>query len=98
MTKTYPKTKKGKSKLPLNCLRTCRRSKSVVVGEFNNWDPTATPMKRKRDGSFSVALNLESGKEYRFKYFLDEKRWENDPQPDRLEVNAFGTHDSVIVA
>ncbi len=98
MNKTYPKAKKGTVKVTFELPAEMEAKQAVVVGEFNNWDSSATPMKRKRDGSFSIALNLESGKEYRFKYYLDGTRWENDPQPDRLVPNVFGTHDSVIVA
>jgi hypothetical protein len=53
-------------------------------------------MKRKRDGSFSAAITLDAGREYRFRYFLDNERWENDWNADRYEVNEFGTEDSVV--
>ncbi len=53
-------------------------------------------MKRKKDGRFSIALNLEGGREYRFRYYLDGSRWENDPDCDRLVPNIFGTQDSVV--
>jgi 1,4-alpha-glucan branching enzyme len=98
MVKSYLKTKKGIVKVTFELPSEVAAEQAVVVGEFNNWDPSATPMKRKKDGSFSTALNLESGKEYRFRYFLDGGRWENDPHPDRLVPNVFGSQDSVILA
>jgi len=97
MTKTYLKTKKGTCKVTFELPKDSNARTAVVVGEFNNWDPAATPMKRRRDGSFSVTLNLESGREYRFKYYLDGERWANDPNPDRLVPNPFGTLDSLII-
>lgn len=96
MTKSYLKTKKGVVKVTFELPSQVQAKEAVVVGEFNNWDPAATPMKRKKDGSFSTALNLEIGKEYRYKFYLDRARWENDPNPDRLVPNIFGTQDSVI--
>lgn len=96
MNKSYLKTKKGIVKITFELPPDISAQQAVVVGEFNNWDPSATPMKRKKDGSFSAALNLESGKEYRYKFYLDGSRWENDPNPDRLVANNFGTQDSLI--
>lgn len=96
MNKSYLKTKKGVVKVTFELPTDVAAKEAVVVGEFNNWDPSATPMKRKKDGSFSAALTLESGKEYRYKYYLDSERWENDPNPDSLVPNIFGTHDSLI--
>lgn len=96
MTKSYLKTKKGVVKVTFELPSDVQAHKAVVVGEFNNWDPAATPLKRKKDGSFSAALNLEIGKEYRYKFYLDGGRWENDPNPDRLVPNIFGTQDSLL--
>ncbi len=96
MNKTFLKTKKGTVKVTFELPTDIQAQQAVVVGEFNNWDPTATPMKRKKDGRFSIALNLEGGREYRFRYYLDGSRWENDPDCDRLVPNIFGTQDSVV--
>jgi len=96
MTKTQLKTKKNTVKVTFELPPAIEADQAAVVGEFNNWDPTATPMKRKKDGSFSAAVNLESGKEYRFKYYVDSSRWLNDPNSDRLVSNIFGTQDSIV--
>ncbi|MGD2081050.1 MAG: isoamylase early set domain-containing protein [Nitrospirota bacterium] len=68
-----------------------------VVGDFNGWRADATPMKRLRDGSFSVAMELPRGKEYRFRYLLDGGRWENDWCADRYEPSPYGGENSVVV-
>ena len=67
-----------------------------LCGEFNDWDPGAQPMKRRKDGRFSTTLSLKSGHKYRFKYLLDEQHWENDWNADSYEPNCFGTEDSLI--
>lgn len=63
-----------------------------LVGDFNNWDTAATPMNKFKNGNFTVMLELQPGKEYQFRYFLNGERWANDPKADKyipvLEVNA----------
>ena len=68
----------------------------ILLGDFNEWDTTATPMKRLKDGSFSKTLSLESDQTYRFRYLLDGERWENDWAADDYRPNIYGTEDSVI--
>lgn len=72
--------------------------KAHLVGEFNGWDPLATPMKRGKGGSFSVALDLATGRDYRFRYLLDGVKWVNDPQADRYEWCEFAQGDNSVVA
>lgn len=69
----------------------------ALVGDFNNWDREATPMKRLKDGSFSITLDLQRDREYRFRYLIDGNRWENDWYADRYEKNRYGDDDSVVV-
>ena len=42
--------------------------KIQVVGEFNNWSQSATPMKRSRNGFYTASVDLEQGREYQFRY------------------------------
>jgi 1,4-alpha-glucan branching enzyme len=67
-----------------------------LCGEFNNWDRIANPMKRLKGGGFTLALSLEPGRQYQFKYLVDDQRWENDAVADSYVSNAFGTEDSVV--
>ena len=67
-----------------------------VCGEFNEWSPTATPMKRRKDGSFGATVTLEAGRRYRFRYLLSDGHWENDWAADDYVSNEFGGEDSVI--
>lgn len=68
-----------------------------LVGDFNEWSQTSTPLKRRKDGSFSTTLSLKPGREYRFRYVLDGDRWENDHAADRYLPNDHGSEDSVVV-
>ncbi len=69
-----------------------------VVGDFNNWDRSASPMKHSKEGSFTAAIDLETGRTYQFRYLLDEDRWENENEADRQELTVYGdSYNSVIV-
>jgi 1,4-alpha-glucan branching enzyme len=64
-----------------------------LVGEFNNWDPTADRM-AKWKGVFRRRLNLEPGV-YQYKFLVD-GRWHTDSSADEHVPNEFGTQNSVI--
>lgn len=67
----------------------------ALVGEFNDWSMTATPMVRDGD-TFRVTLRLVSGRRSRYKFFVDGERWENDWYATDYEENPHGGFDSVI--
>ncbi|OEU53747.1 MAG: glycoside hydrolase [Desulfobacterales bacterium C00003060] len=67
-----------------------------VCGDFNEWSASAHPMKHRKDGRFSTTISLEAGRDYRFRYLLDGRRWENDWAADEYVRNGFGTEDSLI--
>ena len=70
-----------------------------IVGDFNGWDKDATPMKKlKKDGSFSVTLNLETGKEYQFRYVLDGEKWINEEEADRQVETEFADATNSVLA
>jgi 1,4-alpha-glucan branching enzyme len=76
---------------------TTRADQISVVGEFNNWDSTATPMHlRGSDAEWMAAVVLQAGQRYRFRYLLDGREWLNDWYADDYEDNAFGDSDSVV--
>lgn len=69
---------------------------ACLCGEFNVWDQTSHPMKRRKDGSFALTLSLKPGQAYRFRYLLDGGRWENDWAADGYVANPFGSEDSLV--
>jgi hypothetical protein len=70
-----------------------------IVGDFNNWDPHLNKFSQKHsDGSCSVELVLETGKEYQFRYLCDGETWFNEPEADKENLTYFGdSKNSVIV-
>jgi 1,4-alpha-glucan branching enzyme len=69
----------------------------LLCGEFTDWDADAKPMKRLKNGDFSLTLSLPASRSYRFRYLLDGNRWENDWQADGYVSNCYGCEDSVVV-
>lgn len=68
-----------------------------LVGDFNEWDHTATPMTKGENGEFVVTLTLEPNRDYQYRYLIDGDRWENDWNADRYEPNQYGVENSVVV-
>lgn len=69
----------------------------ALVGDFNNWQPDAHPLKRLKSGEFKTQLDLETGRDYQFRYLIDGKLWENDWQADAYTlVPEYGTDNSIV--
>ncbi|MFQ5965655.1 MAG: PilZ domain-containing protein [Candidatus Scalinduaceae bacterium] len=73
-------------------------AKSVrIVGDFNNWDIHTNPMKMLENGDYTIILDLEPGKEYQFRYLIDESRWENDWKADKYVKSPYEDSDNSVV-
>lgn len=71
-------------------------SRVVVVGDFNDWDPAATPLRRAADGdTWVVELRLEPGR-YHYTFLIDGRRWARDPSEPRAVESDFGAPVSVL--
>jgi len=93
--KTYSKnndTCRATFKLPADV----KADQAYLVGEFNGWSESAQPMKKLKDGSFSITIKLDSDSSYSFRYLLDSERWENDWEADAYEPNGLGCENSVV--
>ena len=73
-------------------------SKVFLAGDFNSWNPDATPLARARGGRWSVALELPRGR-HEYKFVVDGE-WACEPGCERgsgkCVPNAFGTKNSVV--
>lgn len=70
---------------------------AFLVGEFNEWSMDSLPMKKLKDGSFKLTIDLETGREYQFRYLLDGERWENDGVADKYAYCSFGNCENSVV-
>ncbi len=70
----------------------------LVVGDFNDWQPNrGITLKLDRNGFFKAEVELETGKEYQFRYLIDQARWENDWSADKYVPSPFqGIENSVV--
>jgi hypothetical protein len=76
-------------------LRTAADSAVALVGDFNDWNPAATPLRRASDGVWSVTVPLRPGR-YRYTFIVDGTRWRRDPAAPRSLEDDFGAPTSVI--
>jgi hypothetical protein len=71
-------------------------SRVVVVGDFNDWDPLATPLRATANsGVWTVELRLKPGR-YHYSFLLDGRRWVRDPAEPPAAESDFGTPMSVL--
>jgi hypothetical protein len=68
----------------------------TVIGDFNDWDPTATPLTR-RDGEWSATVALKPGR-YRYAFLVDGSRLEADPAGPAAGDEFGGPASAVTVA
>lgn len=73
-------------------------TKAALVGEFNGWDPKATRMRKLKSGEFKVTVDLEVGREYQYRYLLDDRKWTNDDAADRyVPAGIADAENSVVI-
>lgn len=73
-------------------------AKSVfIVGDFNDWNIHTNRMKKLKNGDYSIKLELQPGKEYQFRYLIDESKWENDWNADKYVRSPYGDSDNSVI-
>jgi len=72
------------------------RAHSVqIAGDFNNWQPSKTPLQKVGNSSvWQTKLKLPAGK-YRYRLVVD-GQWQQDPYNEITESNPFGGFNSVV--
>ena len=96
LNKQYLKTKPV-CKVTFTLPEQLKAENAYLVGDFNNWDEKATPMKRvKKNAQFTVTLELEKGREYQFRYLVNGTDWHNDWNADKYVPNPFSGDNSVV--
>lgn len=68
-----------------------------LVGDFNRWDPAATPMERTpTGGTWSVVIPLSAGR-HEYAFVVDGKQWLPDPSAPLAPVDGLGAPNSVVL-
>lgn len=69
----------------------------TLVGDFNDWDPHATPMRRGHaSATWSVSLPVARGRHV-YGFVVDGRLWVPDPSAPLAPEDDFGSASSVVV-
>jgi len=78
-------------------LRAPQVSSVALVGDFNAWDPRATPMRRQGQGDlWTTQVELADGL-HSYAYVIDGRQWQPDPGAPLSPEAPFGVRSSLIV-
>lgn len=67
-----------------------------LVGDFNEWNESATPMEPLKDGRFKVTVDLPKDSQFQFRYLVNGSEWHNDWEADEYVPNPFSGDNSVV--
>jgi 1,4-alpha-glucan branching enzyme len=70
---------------------------AYVVGEFNGWDMHRSQMKKDKEGAFTATIEMIAGKEYQFRYLINDSTWGNEPEADKHVVSPYGDSENSVV-
>jgi 1,4-alpha-glucan branching enzyme len=94
MAKDRPKNKAKRRKVSMKFFAP-EAGEVFIVGDFNGWDPTTHPLKKKEEGVWEKVLMLPLGR-YEYRFLVDGK-WQNDPKNPDFCPNCFGTRNNVLM-
>jgi predicted flap endonuclease-1-like 5' DNA nuclease len=98
LKKSYSKTKpvcKVTFTLPFEAATNAQDVR--ILGEFNNWSWENGYRMKADKSEFVTEVELEAGKEYQFRYLIDNHIWENDWAADNyVQITPFGIYNSVV--
>ena len=96
--KKYLKSKPVcKVKFALSKEQVANAKSIALVGEFNNWDISATPMRKQKSGVYASTLNLDVDQTYQFRYVLDGTTWINDDGADDYVASQVSHESNCVV-
>jgi len=67
-----------------------------LVGDFDVWSPTAEPMRRLADGTWTTTIALTPGR-HAYAFVVDDTVWVTDPTAPLVRDPDYGRDHSVIV-
>jgi predicted carbohydrate-binding protein with CBM48 len=72
-----------------------RAANIALVGDFNDWDTSRTPMRRSRGAVWTAVVPLSPGR-YRYAFLLNGSQWIADPGAPAALDDVFGAPSSVV--
>ncbi len=72
-------------------------SRVALVGDFNGWDPEATPLRRAALGdAWTAEVPLPRGLHV-YAFVIDGREWTPDPSAPLTPASSYGRRNSVVV-
>ncbi len=68
----------------------------AVVGDFNNWNPKGSTLKKLKNGTFKGTFELPKENTYEFRYLIDEN-YVNDESADRYQWNDYAGAENAVI-
>jgi len=68
-----------------------------LAGDFNDWNPSETKLRKQKDGRYATTLDLTPGHEYGYRFIIDGERWENDYSADKYVPSGVCLEDNSVV-
>ncbi|WP_422862093.1 isoamylase early set domain-containing protein [Flagellimonas sp. W118] len=70
--------------------------KVAVVGDFNDWNPKGSTLRKLKNGTFKGIFDLPKDNSFEFRYLVDDT-YINDAEADRYQWNDYaGTENAVL--
>jgi hypothetical protein len=66
-----------------------------AAGDFNGWNPQATPLEQVSNGAWTVTIPLEPGR-YEYQFVVDGEEWIADPFAVEQNDDGFGSRNAVL--
>lgn len=70
--------------------------KVAVVGDFNNWNPKGSLLKKLKNGTFKGTFDLPSEQVFEFRYLID-GAYVNEEAADRYQWNEFAGAENAVL-
>ena len=84
----------AKKQVTFTCNVNSESQAVYLVGDFNDWRPTAGKMNKGKNGAFQIKMKLAPG-DYQYKFIVDGV-WLNDPNAEEQVMNPYGTLNSIV--
>ncbi len=70
--------------------------KVAVIGTFNNWNTSASKLRKLKNGTFKGTIDLAKGENYEFRYLVDND-YKNDEEADRYIWNNYAGAENAVL-
>ena len=71
--------------------------KVAVVGDFNNWNPKGSTLKKLKNGTFKGTFDLPKENAYEFRYLVDNNNYVNETEADRYQWNDYAGAENAVL-